>query len=98
MRTTQLSDDTDIENMPNNVRQLTLNLVPPQSGDKELRECLDKGLAILQEEMKASNVQSFIAIILNETESPLLIGAGDHLPLKTIGALRVAEDEILKGL
>lgn len=89
------TDTTDTDN----VRQFSLNLVSPsQDKDEELRECLDKGLEVFTEIVKGDKVQSFFIIVLDDTDQPILIGAGESQTLRTLGALEMASNELLAGL
>lgn len=94
-----MTDDTTIDNNNNNVKQFTLNLVTPdQKGSDELRECLDKGIEVFTELAKSDNIQSFFIIILDDTELPTFVGAGEAQTLRTLGALEMASNELLAGL
>ncbi len=81
-----------------NIKQFSLNLVPPEDRDQELRDCLNRGVAVFTEQVSKENIQSFFAVILDETDNISIVAAGEQLPLKTIGALRSAEFEILNGM
>ena len=82
----------------NNVKQFTLNLVSPEKKDDELRECLNKGIDTFVEQVKIEGVQSFFAIVLDGSDNPVLIGAGEAQTLRTLGALEMAIDALLTGV
>ncbi len=88
------------DNESDNVKQLHLNLVPPgsPSRDEELLDCLNKGIDVFNELVKAPGVQSFFVVILDESELPTFVGAGEQLQLKTLGALEMAKNELLAGM
>lgn len=81
-----------------NVRQLTLNLVPPEkeSKDEELRGLLDESLAILIEEVSKDKTKCFLAIVLDKDDNLSAVLAGHIHPFTMVGALRSTEIEILK--
>jgi hypothetical protein len=90
-----LTDDT----IDNNVKQFSLNLVTPSADrDAELKDCLAKGLESFSVEVCKDGVKSFFAILLDDTDELVFVGAGELETLKTLGALRSAENELLKGL
>lgn len=92
-----MTDDTEINN--NNVKQFSLNLVTPsEDRDAELKDCLAKGLESFSKEICKEGIKSFFAIILDDTDELVFVGAGELETLKTLGALKSAENELLRGM
>ncbi len=88
----------ETENNNNNIKKFELNVVQSEdASDKELKECLANGLAVFADAIANDGAKSFIAIVLDDTDALTYIGAGEMPTLKLIGALRCAEDEVLRS-